>query len=154
MRGLLPAMKNQESRGDLQRLAADYDTLAEFADDRRRSAAAQKLRLALATFAMHRARMETLFGEFEDAVADAQRLQVEFIRTELELGVTFLDCATNARGSGRSHRCIRNALVTLDTANRFLASQPRLDDSDRDEIYRRRNELRQRLHKILRQYQP
>jgi len=142
-------MKYQETRGELQRLAADYDRLAEFAEARRLSTEAQKRRLALATFAAHRARVQTLFDEFEDAVADAQRLQAQFIRTELELGVTFLDCATNARGPQRSHRCIRNALDTLGTANRFLASQPRLDDRDRHEIYQRRNELRERLHKIL-----
>jgi len=143
-------MKFQETRGDLRRLAADYDRLAEFAEARRRSAQAQKRRLALATFAAHRATMETLFDEFENAVADSQRLQAQFIRTELELGATFLDCAKHARGA-RAHGSIRNALVTLRTANRYLASQPRLDDSDRNEIYQRRNELRRRLREILNQ---
>src|SRR5215469_1458630 len=152
MRGLVPAMKHQEARGDLQRLSADYDRLAEFANARRRAARAHERRLTLATFATHRAMMDTLFDEFENAVADARCLQAQFMRTELELGFTFLECATTARGLPRSHRNIRNALLALNTVNRFLASGPRLDESD--EIYQRRNQLRRRLHECLSQHEP
>ena len=131
-----------------QRLAADYDRLAKFADARRRLVEAQKRRAVLATFAMRHAEMETLFEEFDRSMADAFRLRAQFIRTELELGFTFLDGA-KARGSLGSLGCIRNAITALRTANRFLTIQPRLNDAAVADICHLRNELRQRLHDIL-----
>lgn len=150
MRGLVPAMKHQETRGDLQRLAADYDRLAEFAESRRSSARVEKRRATLATFAVLHPNVKALIDELDEAVTDALRLRVQFIRTELELGFTFLDCARDAAETTHSQRSIRNALLALGAANRFLASDPQLSDIDRDKIYQRREELRQRLREILR----
>lgn len=153
LRGLLPAMKCQESRGDLQRLAADYDRLANFADARRRLAAAQKHRTTLTTFAMQRAEMETLFEQFDRSVADALRIRMELIRTELELGFTFLDSA-KAKGPLVSQGSVRNAIAALRTANWFLRMQPRLNDAAGDAVYQRRDELRQRLQDVLADRRP
>jgi len=147
-RGLLPAMKSQDSRGDLQRLAADYDRLAKFSDARRRLIEEHKRRAMLKTFASHRAEMETLFEEFDRSVADAVRIRRDFIRIELELGCTFLDSA-KARGPLGSQGCIRSAVKALRTANRFLAMLPRLNDAAVADIYQRRDELQQRLRDIF-----
>lgn len=150
MRGLLPVMKHQQSRGDLQKLAADYDRLAEFAEARRRSARAENRCATPATFAMHHANMRVLLDEVDEAVTNALRLRAQFIRTELELGFAFLDCARNAAETKRSQRSITNALLALGAATRFLASDRQLNVSERDKICQRRNELRQRLQEIFR----
>lgn len=146
IRGLVPAMHYADTRGDLNWLAADYERLARFAEARRQSAQAQKRRATLAVSAAHRAQMETLFDEFANAVAHTLCIRARFIRTELELGLTFVDGALKARRPGGRQRCIKNAIASLDTANRFLALEPRIIDGDIDQ---RRNELRQRLHEIL-----
>jgi hypothetical protein len=145
MRGLL------EIRADLQRLTTD--TLAQFADAARRVVEARKRRAALRTFGMHRAKMNDLFDEFDNAIADAMRTRAAFIRTELELGFTFLDGAMKAREPHARQRGIRNAIAALSAANRFLAAKPRLSDSGSAEIYQRRNELQQRLHDIFAEHQ-
>lgn len=149
IRGLVPAMKYQDARRDLEWLAADYERLAEFADARRRSAHARERRAALTISARHRAEMETLGDEFHATMSDTMRIRTEFIRTELELGLTFVDGAMNAlRQKGSQQRWIRNAIAALITVNKFLALEPRINDS---EIHRRRDELRQRLREFLRE---
>jgi hypothetical protein len=149
LRGLVPAMNDQESRGDLQRLAADYERLARFSDARRRLIEAQKRRSTRHTLAVPRTEMETLFAEFDRALVETLRNRTEFIRTELELGLTFLDCAKAREGSLGWQGCIRNAITALRTAERFLAMQPGLDDAALADIRQRRLELHQRLHEIL-----
>ena len=151
LRGLVPAMNDQESRGDLQRLAADYERLARFSDARRRLIEAQKRRSTRDTFAGHRPAMETLFEEFDRALVETLRNRTQFIRTELELGLTFLDCAKAREGSLGWQGCIRNAITALRTAERFLAMPPRLDDAALADIQQSRLKLHQRLHEILAQ---
>jgi len=146
IRGLVPAMQYADTRGDLSWLAADYERLARFAEARRQAAQAQKRRATLATSATYSAQMDTLFEEFAEEVAHTLSIRAKFIRTELDLGLTFLDGALNARRAQGRQQCIKNAIATLNTANRFLALEPRIIDSD---IHQRRNELRRRLHEIL-----
>jgi signal transduction histidine kinase len=146
LRGLVPAMQYPDTRGDLNWLAADYERLARFAEARRQAAQAQRRRATLAISATARAQMEKLFDEFAKTVAHTLRIRADFIRTELDLGLTFVDGALKARGPRSQQQCIKNAIATLNTANRFLALEPRIIDSDIDE---RRNELRQRLHEVL-----
>jgi hypothetical protein len=141
-------MKDPASRGELQRLAADYERLAQFTDAKRRLIAVQKRRSTLDTFAVHRAQMEPLFEEFDRALAETLRNRVEFIRIELELGLTFLDCA-KARGPLGRQGCIRNAITALRTAERFLTMEPRLDDAALADIRQRHRQLHQRLHAML-----
>lgn len=85
----------------------------------------------------------SLLGQVHAVV---QRTRAEFIRTELDIGLTFLDIAANTRDSKHSHRCVCSAIEALRTADRFFGDA-RLVDSD-DELYRRREQLRQRLREI------
>jgi hypothetical protein len=79
---------------------------------------------------------------------DARRAQGEFVRAELELGATFLDVALTTRDAGHSLRCVRNAIVALRTADRYItrALFAHMDDV---EIYRLRDQLEERVRKLI-----
>jgi hypothetical protein len=97
---------------------------------------------------MIRVNMEALFQEIENSVAAALRIRTEFIRTELELGFTFLDIA-KSKGPPGSQASLRHAVAALHAVDLFLRTQPGLNDVDRVAIYLRRNELRQRLQGLF-----
>ena len=83
---------------------------------------------------------------FGQVLSDVQRTRVEYIRTELDIGLTFLDIAANTRDPKHSLRCVGIAIEALRTADRFFR-QAQLVDSDAD-LYQRREQLRQRLREI------
>jgi hypothetical protein len=85
--------------------------------------------------------------DVENTISDARRIQAEFVLTELELGLTFLDIAANTREPRTTRRCVRNAVAALRTANRFLRG--RAVDSDDRYIRQRREELCERLNEAL-----
>ena len=85
-------------------------------------------------------------SRFGQVLSDVQRTRAEFIRTELDIGLTFLDIAATTRDPKHSQRCRCTAIEALRTADKFF-SEAQLVDSD-DELYRRREQLRQRLREI------
>jgi hypothetical protein len=111
-------------------------------------AEATEVRVAQPPFAVRQAKMEALSQELESSVADGLRIRTEFIRTELELGFTFLDLAKTRIGL-RSRACISGAVAALEAADRFLRMTPRLSDAVGDEIYGQRDELRRRLREFF-----
>lgn len=145
IRKLVPTMKYADTRGELQGLAANYERLAQFADASQRAAQAEERHAVWRSFATERRRMQALSEQFGETLAHALRIRAQFIRTELELGLTFVATAL-AREPKSSQRYMRNAIAALMTVNRLLALEPRIDDSD---IHRRRDELRESLRKLL-----
>ena len=91
--------------------------------------------------------MDQAFGDIETALSDAERVQVERVLVELELGLTFLDIAANTGEPKTNRRCVRNAIVALRTANTFLAV-PR-SKAEGHYISQRRDELSERLKEAL-----
>ena len=82
-------------------------------------------------------------SRFAQVLSDVQRTRAEYIRTELDIGLTFLDIAANTRDPKHSQRCMCTAIEALRTADKFFR-EAQLVDSDAD-LYRRREQLRQRL---------
>jgi hypothetical protein len=91
--------------------------------------------------------MQQAFVDVASSLADARRIQAEFVLTELELGLTFLDIAANTGQPKTTTRCVRNAIEALRTANRFLIVGRGGPHSDY--LRRRRDELRERLEQAL-----
>ena len=85
----------------------------------------------------------TRFGQ---VLSDVQRTRAEYIRTELDIGLTFLDIAANTRDPKHCQRCMCTAIEALRTADKFFRVA-QLVDSD-DDLYRRREQLRQRLREM------
>jgi hypothetical protein len=93
--------------------------------------------------------MDHAIGGTETALSDAERVQVERVLVELELGLTFLDIAANNGEAKTNRRCVRNAIVALRTANTFLAVPRR--KAEGQYIRQRRDELSERLEEALRE---
>jgi len=85
-------------------------------------------------------------SRFAQVLSDVQRTRAEYIRTELDIGLTFLDIAANTPDPKHSQRCVCIAIEALRTADRFFR-EAQLVDSD-DDLYRHREQLRQRLREM------
>jgi hypothetical protein len=94
-------------------------------------------------------KLDSVDDRTHSTLDDARRAQGEFVRAELELGATFLDVALTTRDAGHSLRCVRNAIAALRTADRYMAHAlyAHLDDA---EIYRLRDQLEERVRKLIR----
>ena len=85
-------------------------------------------------------------SRFDEVLSDVQRTRAEYVRTELDIGLTFLDIAANTRDRKHSLRCVCIAIEALRTADRFFRDARLVDPND--ELYRRGEQLRQRLREI------
>jgi hypothetical protein len=104
--------------------------------------------IRLARVGLRRMLSRCMWGSsrFDQIVADVQRSHADYIRTELDIGLTFLDIAATTRDLKHSQRCVGIAIEALRTADRFFR-EVQLVDSD-DDLYQRREQLRQRLRGI------
>jgi len=76
-----------------------------------------------------------------------REMRVQFVRTELVLGFTFLQSAGMLRDPKRAQKSVQAAILALRTVNRFLAKH---GDDEYADICRRRDELRGRLREMTR----
>ena len=84
-----------------------------------------------------------LAGLREGNGAGFRRAHADFLRTELDLGFTFLDIAARSADLAHRHRCVCVAITALRTAYRF--SGPALVSDS--EIHQLREELCERLRR-------
>jgi HpcH/HpaI aldolase/citrate lyase family len=85
----------------------------------------------------------------DNLILEAQHIQADYVRVELELGLTFLDIAEATREAETARRCIHHAITALRTANHFLAGI-RVNTGDNAILYQYPNELRKRIVETVR----
>jgi len=90
--------------------------------------------------------MEPTAPDSDVTMAEAQQAVAQSVLTELELGITFLDVAANTGDARRARQNIKNAIIALRTADRFLLEIS--PDRNSDAIQQRRKQLAERLHAI------
>lgn len=76
--------------------------------------------------------------------ADFARAQGEFVRTELELGDTFLDIARTTPDPAHARVCMRSARAALESADKFMAGSM-FHEAEVAEVHDRRERLATRL---------
>jgi hypothetical protein len=104
--------------------------------------------ICLAQACLRRMLSRCMWGpsRFGQVLSDIQRTRADFIRTELDIGLTFLDIAANSRDPKHSQRCVCIAIEALRTADKFFREAQLVDSND--DLYQRREQLRQRLREI------
>ncbi|MBV8307417.1 MAG: hypothetical protein JO203_07110 [Gammaproteobacteria bacterium] len=73
-----------------------------------------------------------------------RRAHADFVRTELDVGLTFLEVAATSQDRARRHRCVCVAIAALRAACRFSGAAL-INDA---EIHQLREQLRERLRQV------
>jgi hypothetical protein len=79
--------------------------------------------------------------------ADLQEVSAEFVKTELQTGITFADLALSAKHKDRRERNTANARKAYDTALRFMDTVSPTPEIDAD-LNDRLQHLRAQLEKL------
>jgi hypothetical protein len=87
--------------------------------------------------------------EFRHLLGDARRTHANFLITDIETALTFLDVAETTRAKQTANRNRRNARKAHDVVVRYLAKHD-LDPADRNAIEAKLAILKQRLDRIQR----